>query len=210
MIPGDGAVPPLPARRRRQRLVRCGGRTPARTGRRCVRWPTGPGRAHPGPAAPGFKSPQLQDHITAGHRPALLSVALLVAVGLPDWCHSVLTAGSRSRPALRPGNDHGDHRGTGLTLHSRRYEARPPEEKIVPVSHGRWTGRRLVALPPGRLADLLGAIPASLTLIVEPVLASATTRTPTPPKRGLDSVQHDAPPLCCDCRTPRAAWQSPS
>jgi hypothetical protein len=119
MIPGDGAVPPLPARRRRRRLVRCGGRTPARTGRRCVRRPTGPGRAHPGPAAPGFKSPQLQEHITAGHWPVLLLVALLVAVGLPDSGHSVLTAGSRSRPALRPGNDHGDHRGTGLTLHSR-------------------------------------------------------------------------------------------
>jgi hypothetical protein len=63
----------------------------------------------------------------------------------------------------------------------------------IPVSHGRRTGRRLVALPPGRLADLLGAIPASLTLIVEPVLASPTTRTPKPPKRGLDPVQHDAP-----------------
>jgi hypothetical protein len=65
--------------------------------------------------------------------------------------------------------------------------------KIVPISHGRWTGRRLVALPPGRLTDLLGAIPASLTLIAEPVLASPTTRTPQPPKPGLDPVQHDAP-----------------
>ena len=64
---------------------------------------------------------------------------------------------------------------------------------IVPVSHRRWTGRRLVTLPPGRLTDLLGAIPASLTLIVEPMLASPTTRTPKPPKRGLDPVQHDAP-----------------
>jgi hypothetical protein len=65
--------------------------------------------------------------------------------------------------------------------------------RLVPASHRRWTGRRLVALPPGRLADLLGAIPASLTLIVKPVLASPTTRTPKPPKRGLDPIQHDAP-----------------
>jgi hypothetical protein len=64
---------------------------------------------------------------------------------------------------------------------------------IVPVSHRRWTGRRLVALPPGRVADLLGAIPASLTLIVKPVLASPTARTPKPAKRDLDPVQHDAP-----------------
>src|SRR5215216_4807020 len=56
--------------------------------------------------------------------------------------------------------------------------ARPPE-KGRPVSDRRRTGRRLVALPPGRLADLLVAIPASLTLILEPVLASpTTTRTP--------------------------------
>jgi hypothetical protein len=66
--------------------------------------------------------------------------------------------------------------------------------KILPVSHRRRTGRRLIALPPGFLADLLGAIPASLTLILEPVLGSPTTpRAPHPPKRRPDLVQHGPP-----------------
>jgi hypothetical protein len=85
-------------------------------------------------------------------------------------------------------------RSPGHRPHPRLQVVRKPgrrRRKIVPVSDRRWTGRRLVALPPGRLADLLVAILASLTLIVEPVLASPTTGRPTPPKRGLDPVQHD-------------------
>jgi hypothetical protein len=97
----------------------------------------------------------------------------------------------------------------GLTLHPGGTKP-GRRRKVFPVSDRHWTGRRLVALPPGSLADLLVAIPASLSLIVEPVLASpTTTRTPKPPKRGLDAVQHDVPPVCCDCRARRAACQSP-
>ena len=56
---------------------------------------------------------------------------------------------------------------------------------------GRRTFRRLVALPPGRLADLVGAIPGSLTRIMEPVLTSpTTTRTPKPGPHPLDPVRH--------------------
>jgi hypothetical protein len=69
--------------------------------------------------------------------------------------------------------------------------ARPPEEGRS-VSDSR-TVRRLVALPPGRLADLLVAIPARLTLILEPVLATPTTRTPHPPKHRPDPLQHGLP-----------------
>src|SRR5215204_2215603 len=65
-----------------------------------------------------------------------------------------------------------------------------------PVSDWWRTGRRLVALPPGHLADLLVAIPASLPLILEPVLASpTTTRTPKPGPHRFDSVHHARPPL---------------
>jgi len=54
------------------------------------------------------------------------------------------------------------------------------------------TFRRLVALAPGSLADLVGAIPAGLGLIIEAMLASpTTTRTPEPSKRGPDPVRHD-------------------
>jgi hypothetical protein len=98
----------------------------------------------------------------------------------------------KASPAAR--RRHDDHPGTGLTLHSGTTKPGRRRRKVVPVSQRRRTGRRLVALPPGRLADLLGAIPASLTLVLEPVLASpTTTRTPRPPKRRHDPVQHGPP-----------------
>ena len=64
--------------------------------------------------------------------------------------------------------------------------------KIGPVSDSRRTLRRLIAQPPGRVDVLLRAIPARGMLVIEPVLGSpTTTRTPQPPKRGLDPVPHD-------------------
>ena len=115
---------------------------------------------------------------------------------------SVRTFSTNLRPALRAAACGGRPRaGSDPTVTGAPASPSTPggtnlgrrRRKILPVSHRRRTGRRLIALPPGFLADLLGAIPASLTLILEPVLASPTTRTPKPPKRGLDPVQHDAP-----------------
>jgi hypothetical protein len=54
-------------------------------------------------------------------------------------------------------------------------------------------GEPPVALPSGRLNLLLRAIPAGRALIIESMHASPTTRTPKPPKHGLDPIQHDAP-----------------
>jgi hypothetical protein len=60
-----------------------------------------------------------------------------------------------------------------------------------------WSRRIVVALPPGSVDVLPIAVPARGTLVMEPMLRSpTTTRTPEPPKRGLDAIQHDGvPPL---------------
>jgi hypothetical protein len=66
--------------------------------------------------------------------------------------------------------------------------------QAVRTSEAAGSRRVPVALPPGRLADLPVAIPASLTLILEPVLGTPTTpRPPHPPKRRPDPVQHGSP-----------------
>jgi hypothetical protein len=56
---------------------------------------------------------------------------------------------------------------------------------------------RPVALPPGLLDVLLGALLARRPLVIEAALGSpTTTRTPKPPKPSLDLVPHDGtPPL---------------
>jgi hypothetical protein len=66
--------------------------------------------------------------------------------------------------------------------------------KVVPVSDRCRTLRRLVAQPHGRIDVLLRAIPATGTLVIEPVLGTPTTPgAPHPPKRRPDPVQHGPP-----------------
>jgi hypothetical protein len=59
---------------------------------------------------------------------------------------------------------------------------------------GSWSGRIVVALPPGRVDVLPIAVAARGTLVIEPMLRSPTTGTPQPPKLGLDLVPHDGTP----------------
>jgi hypothetical protein len=133
------------------------------------------------------------------HRP-LLDAAFRIGRPLPALL--VRSFPTTSRPALRAAGGrpparrrHDGHRGTSRTS-TPRGTNHVAGERPSPTSDSRWTLRRLVALPPGRLPDPLGAIPGSLTRIMEPVFASpTTTRTPNTPERGPDPVQHGRLPL---------------
>ena len=93
---------------------------------------------------------------------------------------------TNSRPTLRAASGRPPARQRRQVVPNHVAGARPSR----PLD-GRRTFRRLVALPPGRLADLVGAIPGSLTRIMEPVLTSpTTTRTPKPGPHPLDPVRH--------------------
>jgi hypothetical protein len=133
------------------------------------------------------------------HRP-LLDAAFRIGRPLPALL--VRSFPTTSRPALRAAGGrpparrrHDGHRGTSRTS-TPRGTNHVAGERPSPTSDSCRTLRRLVALPPGRLPDPLGAIPGSLTRIMEPVFASpTTTRTPDTPERGPDPVQHGRLPL---------------
>jgi hypothetical protein len=55
--------------------------------------------------------------------------------------------------------------------------------------------RRLEAQTPGGLTDPVGAVPLRIRLAVPSALVRASTAWTKPSKRGLDPVQHDAPPV---------------
>ena len=102
----------------------------------------------------------------------------------------------------------GEHPRAGSDTTVTGKPAHPPPRAIrtlaagqaVRTSEAAGSRRVPVALSPGRLADLPVAIPASLTMILEPVLGTPTTpRPPHPPKRRPDPVQHGSPSsLFCD------------
>jgi hypothetical protein len=107
---------------------------------------------------------------------------------------------TNSRPALRAASGrppapqrHDGHRHAASPSTSGRDEASPPGQ-AAGTSEAGISRRVSVAFPFGRIDVLLRAIPATGTLVIEPVLGSPTTpRAPHPSKRRPDPVQHGPP-----------------
>jgi hypothetical protein len=123
------------------------------------------------------------------------------APSCPCWCGSgetflyTLKAGLRAvagRPPVRQRRD--GRLGAGLTSTRDRANL-SPANGAAPALAGSWSRRIVVALPPGSVNVLPIAVPARGTLVMEPMLSTlTTTRTPEPPKCGLDPVPHDGTP----------------